>query len=493
MPASSSTLEQLFDRTWRPGHPFRPRLSPLRRWGMFCFLCFLLSIISGYWYLTESKRVQRMCETYLSQLTGGQVKVRKATLSIFEGLRLDGVSVRTDKSGDIGSTLFEANTILIKSNPESILSGKLQAAQIVAIDPRVHLCEDMDPSADSGRWNYQRMTLPVQASTQPGGGKPRVLPEIRLRNGQVHYSQIQNKEAVPQGTMTLDGVVTPGDAVGECIFQFQSRVAGETIGPSMSGKFEAATGESTAELRRFEFGPGIKAMLPDDVRKFWIEHQLAGRVDIPSFYIKPRGKDGKPEFRVQMDLQKVEMAVDPNQWLGRSERQSISALHGAFDLLRVVGLNCVREAAKAPKVVEGAPSLAVATPAPAPAPLCFIDRIERNVTPSMIRLERVDGTFIFTQEGIEIQELNGLVERNWFQITGHIDGYAADAPATIHVLGDDINIPHSPRYVTAMPRIIREVYEGLHPEGNCKVWVQMLRPDPSKKPLISGGVEVLNG
>ena len=46
---------------------------------------------------------------------------------------------------------------------------------------------------------------------------------------------------------------------------------------------------------------------------------------------------------------------------------------------------------------------------------------------------------------------------------------------TLNVVGDDINIPHSPRYVTAMPRIIREVYEGLHPEGNCRVWVKMVR------------------
>ena len=67
---SPASLEQLFDRTWRPGHPLRPRLSPLRRWGMFCLLCFLLSVITSYWYLTDSTRVRKMCETYLSQLVG---------------------------------------------------------------------------------------------------------------------------------------------------------------------------------------------------------------------------------------------------------------------------------------------------------------------------------------------------------------------------------------------------------------------------------------
>src|SRR5438105_2382992 len=123
MPRASATLEQLFDRTWRPGHPFRPRLSPLRRWGMFCVLCFLVSIILAYCYLTDANRVKRMCESYLSQIAGGHVKVHGATLSIFEGLRLDRVSVRIDNPGEFDSTLFDVQTVLIKYNPESILSG----------------------------------------------------------------------------------------------------------------------------------------------------------------------------------------------------------------------------------------------------------------------------------------------------------------------------------------------------------------------------------
>jgi len=99
-----------------------------------------------------------MCESYLSQLTGGQVEVRKAALSIFEGLRLDGVSIRVDKATGFDSTLLEVGTVLIKYNPESILNGKLEATQIIAIDPRVRLCENLDAK----KWNYQRMTLPTQ-------------------------------------------------------------------------------------------------------------------------------------------------------------------------------------------------------------------------------------------------------------------------------------------------------------------------------------------
>src|ERR1700712_407905 len=167
MAQSSASLEQLFDRTWRPGHPFRPRLSPLRRYGMFALLCVLLTVIFGYWTLTDARRVKRMCEAYLSQLLGGRVQVGHAALSIFEGLRLDRVRIQVDDGSQPDSTLFEVATITLKYNPESILSGKLEATEIVAIDPIVTLCENLDTK----RWNYQRVVLPMRpAASQSRNG-----------------------------------------------------------------------------------------------------------------------------------------------------------------------------------------------------------------------------------------------------------------------------------------------------------------------------------
>ena len=72
------------------GAAFAPRISPLRRWGMVFVLLLLSGVIVTYWYLTDARRVRAMAENYLAQLTGGDVEVRSATLSIFEGLRLDG-------------------------------------------------------------------------------------------------------------------------------------------------------------------------------------------------------------------------------------------------------------------------------------------------------------------------------------------------------------------------------------------------------------------
>jgi hypothetical protein len=486
---SSATLEQLFDRTWRPGHPFRPRLSPLRRWGTFCVLCFLLSVIAAYWYLTDSTRVRKMCETYLSQLTGGNVSVKRAALSIFEGLRLDGVSIRVDKAGaEFDSTLFEVQTVLLKYNPESILNGKLDATQIVAIEPRVRLCENLD----ARKWNYQRISLPTQPSTKPQDRRITNLPQILLRNGQVYYSQIQDGKLLPQGTMSLDGSLSPGETSGTCVFRLQSRVESETLGPVVQGQIVLATGETFARLENFEFGPAIKRMLPRDVRQTLEDHQLAGRVDVPSLHVIPGGRGpGKPTFRVEMNLNKVNLAVSPNEWLSRVERQQIDALHGAFDLMRVAGLGSRGSGVEGRGSTEESADPRLPTPDSRPA--AFVDRLDAAITPNPIRLEKVDGQFVFTQDGISVRNLTGWVERNSFQIAGNIGGYNADAPATVDVVGDDIYIPHSPRYVNAMPRVVREVYEALHPEGSGHLWVRFDRTDPGKKPVVSGELNIVEG
>src|SRR6185503_20324838 len=145
--------DRLFERTWRPGHPFRPRLSGGRRWGMTLLFALLCGIIGAYWYITDSVRVRGLAEDYLTQLLGGPVTVRDATLSIFEGLRLDEVRVYADRSGRPDSRLFAASSFIIEYNPAALLNGRIEATRIIAIEPRLYFAED----ADTGAWNYDRL------------------------------------------------------------------------------------------------------------------------------------------------------------------------------------------------------------------------------------------------------------------------------------------------------------------------------------------------
>ena len=114
MPKPLQTPERLFDRTWRPGHPYRPRLSIRRRVVMIVLFLILSGLIGTYRYFTNENRVRAQAEQYLTRLTGGEVSVRRATLSIFEGLRLDDVRVYTDASKSDNALIFSASTFLIQ-------------------------------------------------------------------------------------------------------------------------------------------------------------------------------------------------------------------------------------------------------------------------------------------------------------------------------------------------------------------------------------------
>ena len=94
--------EASFDRSFRSrdGHPFSRRVGVARRWITFSILVSLVATIWGYWYLTDARRVRAMAESYLTGLLGAHVDMSSATLSLFEGLRLDDVTVRAFGGGE---------------------------------------------------------------------------------------------------------------------------------------------------------------------------------------------------------------------------------------------------------------------------------------------------------------------------------------------------------------------------------------------------------
>jgi hypothetical protein len=178
-----STPDRLFERSWRPGHPYAPRLSRGRKLTMLVTLVLLCAIIGGYWYITDSARVRAMAEAYLTPRLGGPVTVGSANLSLFEGLRLDNVEVRVDDSHDPDSVIFTAKAFHIQYDARAMLGGKLAASSIRAIDPHVRLTENID----TRRWNYQRMVR--RNTTRPSQpNQELVLPEIVLRNAPIAYS-----------------------------------------------------------------------------------------------------------------------------------------------------------------------------------------------------------------------------------------------------------------------------------------------------------------
>jgi hypothetical protein len=463
MARSGASLEELFDRPYRPGAAFGPRISPLRRWGMVAVLLLLIGVIVTYWVLTDTRRVREMAQDYLSRLTGGHVEVKNATLSIFEGLRLDGVTVRVDDDPRRpDSTIFRAETFLIKYNPQSILSGHLEATQIVALDPQVFLCEDLD----KGRWNFQRAEREVKTTTRGTPGPRMKFPEILLRNAQITYSRLRDgRMLTDRGLMEIEGTLKPTGG-GTFAFALQSRGgADDSIGPAVRGNFDVDSKAVSASLENFRFGKEIEVMLPQQVRDWWTQHGLAGSIDIPHFEVTPAHGGQRMKFRIETDLRNVNLDIHPEEWISREEGRRLVAMRQSMAFMRALGLD------------SGG----------------FVSEVEQLFNPSVIELDKVTGRLVFTEDGIDVVAMGGWLEKNPFTINGHIEGYSPQAAATMTVVGENIAIPHNPRYVNSLPPAFRELYDHLRPEGEGSLWLKLHRDTPGAKPLVSGRLDIHNG
>ena len=463
MARRGASLDELFDRPYRPGTAFGPRISSLRRWGMVFVFVLLTGVILTYWYLTDSRRVRSMAQNYLSQLTGGRVEVKNATLSIFEGLRLENVTVRATNDKLPDSVLFKAGTILIKYNPGSILSGGLEATQIVALDPQVFLCEDLD----TGQWNWQRAIREDKASTRSAPGPRIKFPEIHLRNAQLNYSRLRGGKLLgDRGLMDIEGTLKPGDD-GGFSFLIQSRGEGESMGPVIEGDFNIYTKAVNARLLHdFHFGKEIEVMLPEQVRTWWIAHGLSGRLKISKFQILPSKNGEENNFFIETVLSDVKLHIRPEEWLSREENIRLAAMRQSMASMKSLGLD-----------EQG-----------------FVSKLQTLFDPTAIELSQVTGKFSFTRKGIEFKDLSGLIERdNFFDISGHIDGYFPEAAASIIVKGDMIDIPQAPRYLNSMPAAFREIYDHLHPQGTGSLLVKIERAFAGDKPKVSGRIGISDG
>lgn len=461
--------EQLFDRPWQPGHPFRPRLSRTRRWGMLLLLLFFSAIIAGYWVLTDSNRVKQMAESYLSAVVGGPVEVGVANLSIFQGLRLENVTVYTSPSRTPDSVLFSAKTLWVRYDPRVMVRGKLEATQILAIEPRVQLTENLD----THKWNFE--SLVRESKPRPkteGPERPPTLPETLLRSALIEYSQIKDGKFRRQGSMVLEGRLSPDMESDHYSFNLQSRGSLEGVGPSLSGSFAAATGQVNAVLQNFDFSRDIKRMLPAEILNWWDQHELAGRVNIPQLSWRPGKKGEKDVFRVEMNLEGVKLAVHPEEWLTRDEMRQLTAYRRTARMLKAAGLD-----------TGGA-----------------VKQLNSLIEPVPIRLEDVYGTFVFNKDGkadgIDVQGVRGRLETNGFRINGRIGGYNPDATFALRVNSletEYIHIPRAPRYLTSLPPDVRELYQHLRPEGDAKLWVELNRTIAGGRLNFKGAVDVVDG
>lgn len=459
---SPATIETLFDRTQRPTYA-PTRRSRLRTVATFTLLVILVAMIGGYLFITDPQRVRAISQSYLSKLTGGPVSVQRASLSIFEGLRLDGIRIEVDDRGVADSLLFEARSLHIGYNPAALLLGRIEATRILALDPRVHVVEDVD----AGIWNFQRLNTSGRnqvARDFAGTGSKMPLPEVLLRNARFDYAQIAGGKRTDVGTLTIEGQLTPDPADETYRFRLQSRGGTSGVFPIAEGWLEPGGKQLGLVLRDVEFVNEIKTILPAVVRRFWEDHQLAGRIGETrvSYFRKESGKAG---FRVETDLDGVRLVMPPEKWMGPGERWRVDRWSRNFTRL--------------------------ASPAMGASPVARM--LIGAMQPGSLQLDEVDGTFIFTDESIDISNLVARIENNRFKLSGQLLGYGPTAPFKVRVeslRSENIRIPEAPRYIKSMPWPVQEIYYRFRPVGEASFWLEASRLSPGDKPTLAGQVNI---
>lgn len=475
---------------------------------MTALLLLLCSVIFAYSHLTDAMRVRQMAESYLSDLLGGRVVVGRATLSVFEGLRLDDVEVHAEpppaenEPPVLGpdapdSLLFSAKTFIIRYDPKVMLGGRLEATQIIVQKPHVHLTENVD----TGIWNWHRIARRRRGRSRPTispSARPK-LPEILLRNARVDFSEIRTGRFRPLAFMAVDGQLAPSVNGERYNFELQSRGLSE-MGPSVSGWVSLGRGQVSAKLLNFSFGHDVRSMLPDEVRRWWERHDLSGRIDIPVLSYTPARETEPASFRVEtVIVDGVALSVHGQEWMAASEvrrlertREAIGMMRGLY---RLGGARVKSAAVGAARAGESEAEKKRQAVRPEHVPSA-IERVAAFFEPEPLKLENVAGKFVFTQDGISVENVSGRVDNNGLRISGRIEGYTEHAPVALKVTSfatENITIPASPRYIGSLPRQVREFYEQLRPEGTCRLTVEVNRRTRDERPEVSGQLDIVNG
>jgi len=280
-------------------------VSGRRRGAGLGAFALLVLIAYGYWLFTNDARVQQEFIRYLSHLTGGQVKVDRTEFSLFEGIRV--TNLRLYLPGDADVPFLRAPQVHLSHRPSALLlRGKLVPTEIVCVKPRVTLVEDVLTE----RLNVEKI-FPI-ARRAAGLGLGGQLPQIRLREAELEFLDLEDGQLLPVGKRPLPWIVAllPGPEGRIYHVSFEGQ-AGTIRG---SGTIDTETGATRLSGRLGLHG--LDKALPRKYRTWRRRYGLAGRVHYAG--VGRLGGSTTSEAPGQLERLKVELK-DVSMKLPREE------------------------------------------------------------------------------------------------------------------------------------------------------------------------------
>ena len=269
------------------GHrsPHAMFVSPWRRLISLAALLVLATIIAALFYLMSPKRLSRMASIVLSHVLDGHVFVASAHLSLAGTLQLTGVTLRTHRGNGPGQILFSAHQVQLGFNWLGLITGRLHAQRLVAIDPTLNLVHNLD----TDRWNYQNL---IQARKSPSAATSNPihsLPVILLQHATIRWGRITHGNYHIAGQSYVEGRLQPRPGVPST-YEFeidQQTHPGGPPGIHVTGSWNLSTQDFVAHIRHLALDHALRRSLPLEIRDYLLKYNLQGDLADIVFGLNP--------------------------------------------------------------------------------------------------------------------------------------------------------------------------------------------------------------
>ncbi len=267
----------------------------------------------GYWYLTSEARLTGIVQSFLENLTSGQVQIRQVDFSFFDGIEVADLAVLTPPDAEFGPadndarTVFRAASVHLQHDPISLLLGRFRVERIVAVQPEFRFVTDRA----TGRSNWQSLLARPQAG-EGGQSMPRPLPRVELKDCVLRTGLLDGEDLALAEPLRLNLAAMPDPATNVYICRLRARGEDRRVSTVRIDLDNGAVAGDLPGIRIAQF----QLSLPAAYARWCEILELAGQIDADSIDYSPQ------QTRCTISLANVTLSVpfDEAEFYGQQQR-----------------------------------------------------------------------------------------------------------------------------------------------------------------------------
>jgi hypothetical protein len=279
------------------GRSARARRHRRRRIAAILALVLVGLAVAAWYWLTSDERVEAFAESYLEDLLGTKVRIERASFSLSEGLRLEGLGVEAPPP--FQEPLLVAQRVDMKIDLVSLLRLSPRVSEIVVLRPQINLV-----LWDEKEWNFQALAR----LRPPALEAPSLRPVVVLNEGRLRVRRKLGGETVYEQQLAVSGLLLPSETDPGTL-RFQTDVRSKEVHLSVaSGEVNALSGRLRFEgqASNVALNPELYRSLPGEVQRIWDRFEPSGSINVKILF------DERTGFRLVTEMTGVRFTTEYN-------------------------------------------------------------------------------------------------------------------------------------------------------------------------------------